>query len=318
MVSPRILALLVAFTSLACGAEDRDSSSGVRPPRDAGPGADASTVEPDAGSVRPDAGTTSLDATVPSDAGAGREDTNALCSDGVSNDGDRFIDCDDFDCSRNAAVTVCQPANGALEASFERCTNGRDDDGNGFTDGDDFGCCQIVSPSVCPTRCGGSTETLAVNGTKAAVTIAAAFTERAPGMWQTAIADSSLVFSDWSYRERARQFAVRFVLPPIPGSALVTKLTVVVDAPAATRWNAILVDEAFAGRACGEGAVAFGLSGSEDRARQTFVFDQPGFPYPDLYQPGSDVTLIVTQVAETTRDVSALPDTATIDVTYER
>jgi hypothetical protein len=37
------------------------------------------------------------------------EDTNALCSDGLDNDGDTFIDCNDFNCSRNPAVTVCAP-----------------------------------------------------------------------------------------------------------------------------------------------------------------------------------------------------------------
>ncbi len=39
--------------------------------------------------------------------GAKSENTNALCSDGVDNDGDTFIDCADFNCSKNAAVTVC-------------------------------------------------------------------------------------------------------------------------------------------------------------------------------------------------------------------
>jgi hypothetical protein len=39
--------------------------------------------------------------------GTGVENTNALCSDNIDNDGDFFIDCNDFSCSRNPDVTVC-------------------------------------------------------------------------------------------------------------------------------------------------------------------------------------------------------------------
>ncbi|MCK5688930.1 WD40 repeat domain-containing protein [Myxococcota bacterium] len=38
------------------------------------------------------------------------ENTDALCSDGISNDGDRYIDCDDYDCLLNPDVTVCGPS----------------------------------------------------------------------------------------------------------------------------------------------------------------------------------------------------------------
>ena len=38
---------------------------------------------------------------------SGAESTNALCSDGVDNDCNGYIDCNDFHCSRNPAVTVC-------------------------------------------------------------------------------------------------------------------------------------------------------------------------------------------------------------------
>ena len=37
----------------------------------------------------------------------GAENTNALCSDGVDNDGDLFTDCEDFSCSHSDTVTVC-------------------------------------------------------------------------------------------------------------------------------------------------------------------------------------------------------------------
>ncbi len=37
----------------------------------------------------------------------GAENSNALCSDGLDNDGDGYFDCVDFNCSKNASVTVC-------------------------------------------------------------------------------------------------------------------------------------------------------------------------------------------------------------------
>ena len=37
----------------------------------------------------------------------GAENSNALCSDGLDNDDDGYFDCVDFNCSKNASVTVC-------------------------------------------------------------------------------------------------------------------------------------------------------------------------------------------------------------------
>jgi hypothetical protein len=37
----------------------------------------------------------------------GAENTNALCSDGVDNDGDGYFDCVDYNCSQSSSVTVC-------------------------------------------------------------------------------------------------------------------------------------------------------------------------------------------------------------------
>ena len=39
--------------------------------------------------------------------GGGGENTDAACMDGMDNDGDGYIDCDDYDCSMNPGVTVC-------------------------------------------------------------------------------------------------------------------------------------------------------------------------------------------------------------------
>ncbi len=55
------------------------------------------TVCKDAG--KPDSGK-------PADAGS--ENTDILCSDGIDNDGDGYVDCNDFDCSKNPSVTVCK------------------------------------------------------------------------------------------------------------------------------------------------------------------------------------------------------------------
>lgn len=95
---------------------------------------DPSEVAPDNDEGAGDAGMPKVDGGTPS---LGREDTDALCSDGISNDGDRFIDCDDFDCSRNSAVTVCEPQADSPETN---CTDGISNDGDRFVDCDDFDC----------------------------------------------------------------------------------------------------------------------------------------------------------------------------------
>ncbi|MBN2693380.1 hypothetical protein JXR93_01835 [bacterium] len=114
------------------------------------------------------------------------EDTDALCSDGIDNDGDGFKDCDDYDCSRNAAVTVCggtncDPAcetgyacvNGTCveqvaENTDALCSDGIDNDGDGFKDCDDYDCSRNTAVTVCGgTTCDPACETgfTCVNGT---------------------------------------------------------------------------------------------------------------------------------------------------------
>ncbi len=80
------------------------------------------------------------------------ENTNALCSDGVDNDDNGFTDCEDFDCSMNAAVSVCtDPPMQGPETTDAACSDGFDNDGDGFTDCEDFDC---APPQV--TVCGGT------------------------------------------------------------------------------------------------------------------------------------------------------------------
>ena len=65
------------------------------------------------------------------------ENNDALCSDGVDNDGNTFVDCVDNSCKFNPTVTVCA---GMKEATVAECTDGVDNDGNSFIDCRDFGC----------------------------------------------------------------------------------------------------------------------------------------------------------------------------------
>jgi len=60
--------------------------------------------------------------------GGGPENTAALCSDGIDNDGDGDTDCADSECQ---GLAVCIESN---------CTNGIDDDGDGYTDCADSDC----------------------------------------------------------------------------------------------------------------------------------------------------------------------------------
>lgn len=51
-----------------------------------------------------------------------------ICDNGLDDDGDTFIDCDDWDCNDDPACVS------------EDCDNGLDDDDDGYTDCDDFDC----------------------------------------------------------------------------------------------------------------------------------------------------------------------------------
>ncbi|EDM76641.1 LigA [Plesiocystis pacifica SIR-1] len=69
------------------------------------------------------------------------EDTLELCSDGIDNDYNGFVDCADFSCSMSedqAILDYC--ANLPPEDTLDQCMDGIDNDGNGYTDCEDFGC----------------------------------------------------------------------------------------------------------------------------------------------------------------------------------
>jgi len=87
----------------------------------------------------------------------GNEDDNGQCGDGRDNDCDGFIDCVDFSCRMNPAVTLCAVDAGCvptLEDTNSACGDGRDNDCDGFIDCNDFNCTMSPSVTVCP-RDGG-------------------------------------------------------------------------------------------------------------------------------------------------------------------
>ncbi len=81
-----------------------------------------------------------------SDTGIGTqaENTTALCSDGISNDDDAYVDCDDRDCcdvvSGCGASTFCGRTVTGSESSYSICSDSMDNDGDGYVDCDDRSC----------------------------------------------------------------------------------------------------------------------------------------------------------------------------------
>ena len=67
---------------------------------------------------------------------AAEESNNAACMDMSDNDEDMFTDCGDLSCT-NAQVTVCSET---IEVGDDQCGDGMDNDGNGFADCRDNSC----------------------------------------------------------------------------------------------------------------------------------------------------------------------------------
>jgi hypothetical protein len=151
MTRATMASVVVALLGLsACGGGDRNRDSGP-------PGIDANIPANDAfvatcGSMAP-------------------EDSAAACGDSCDNDGDRFADCDDFDCCgavtcpagtacgdrgdagprADAAVMTCATA--GMENTAGACGDGCDNEPDGFADCNDFDCCSLVSCGA-DTACG--------------------------------------------------------------------------------------------------------------------------------------------------------------------
>ena len=156
MTTQRMLAVLVLLAACRSTA----GGGGLGPEEDAGTETDVVAV--DSGMTTPTDATTGMDRRcVPS----GMENSNAACSDGIDNDCNGFFDCNDFACSRNAAVTICPDAGQSTRDAAQRvdtagcvrsggeddamaCGDGRDNDCDGFVDCNDRDCsCQGTCPS---------------------------------------------------------------------------------------------------------------------------------------------------------------------------
>jgi UPF0271 protein len=86
----------------------------------------------------------------------GTENTVEACTDNKDNDGNSFIDCNDFgcckvvDCKTLAPNSTCAKqgsggsGGGSPENTVEACTDKVDNDNDKFTDCDDFDCCALV------------------------------------------------------------------------------------------------------------------------------------------------------------------------------
>ncbi|MBU0551107.1 hypothetical protein KKB55_13035, partial [Myxococcota bacterium] len=102
----------------------------------------------------------------------GKEEGNALCTDGIDNDDDGLIDCFDDSCNTSAVCMYdgggigggggtgggggVDPSGSSLnnESTDTLCSNGLDDDGDGFADCKDYHC--LYNPAV--TVCGDTLE----------------------------------------------------------------------------------------------------------------------------------------------------------------
>jgi hypothetical protein len=80
-------------------------------------------------------------------------DASVLCSNGVDDDMDGYVDCDDSDCSTNGCVPFCLP-----EHDQSRCTDGLDNDMDGKTDCEDEQCLFNLNVSACTCGSGSGRE----------------------------------------------------------------------------------------------------------------------------------------------------------------
>jgi hypothetical protein len=90
--------------------------------------------------------------------GGSPENTVEACSDGKDNDGDKYTDCNDFDCCALIDCKTTAPdsscakkgsggsggSSGVKENTVELCSDKLDNDGDKYIDCDDFDCCAVV------------------------------------------------------------------------------------------------------------------------------------------------------------------------------
>ena len=70
------------------------------------------------------------------------------CADGLDNDGDGRIDCNDDQCAARDACCTGPTCDEITEGTLATCSDGLDNDGNGFTDCADFACSRMGTPEA--------------------------------------------------------------------------------------------------------------------------------------------------------------------------
>lgn len=118
--------------------------------------------------------------TTPGGGAALVENTDALCSDGIDNDRDGYLDCFDTDCLNTSTVAICNTEAentealcadgqdndrdgvadcadpdceflGCTESTEQSCTDGIDNDGDGYVDCEDYSCKYGCEVTACNT-----------------------------------------------------------------------------------------------------------------------------------------------------------------------
>lgn len=130
-----------AVPELCCGREADDRACQDRSDNDADGYIDCD--DRSCAAAAPCAGSPTKTVTTCLDTGAcpaGDEASLERCRDGGDNDGDGYVDCADFDCSRSRQAEVRALCTAAEERELDRCSDGLDNDGDGYVDCDDDSC----------------------------------------------------------------------------------------------------------------------------------------------------------------------------------
>ena len=81
------------------------------------------------------------------------EATFEKCTDGIDNDNNGFVDCEDYSCSQHLDLSVrvaCQESVGeTCDQADAQCSDGVDNDADGFVDCVDWDCSWNPMVSVC-------------------------------------------------------------------------------------------------------------------------------------------------------------------------
>ena len=113
-----------------------------------------------------------------SDGGSGSE----ICNDGIDNDGDGYVDCEDYNCDGTIgdADPACGGSGSGGGSDSEICDDGIDNDGDGYVDCDDYNCDGTIGDAD-PACSGSGTDTGGTGGTDPVDAALIFFSEYAEG-----------------------------------------------------------------------------------------------------------------------------------------